>query len=139
MKMHLPTVLVIAAILLFAKPAMATTPEYGYGRYSYFSKGLSIQFEWNLRGVEKVKINGKTVTEAKSCEDTDPIAANFGSSGAYPCSFSFEVGTTTIRLDLVLVLNEYKLVRVGGVYSEWRNGKLKLSRVVEMKVKPLEE
>ena len=104
-------------LLLFPSPTTATGPEGAWGKYSYKSKDLSLEFSWNMDGIKNVLINGHSYAQIVSAESEN--RDNFGSEGVFPFWMKFEENNQEVkRLDLLLFFSNGKLKCVSGLYSD---------------------
>jgi hypothetical protein len=94
-----------------------TGPEGAWGKYSYKSKDLSLEFFWTIDGIKDVRINGFSYRKIVSAESEN--GDNFGSEGVFPFWIKFEENNQELkRLDLLLFFNDGKLKCVSGLYSD---------------------
>ncbi len=122
----------------------ATGPEAAWGRYSYKSKDLTIEFLWDIEGIRKVRVNGRNYPQTVSgvSENLD----NFGSDGVYPFWITFEENEKRAnRLHLLLLFDHHKLICVAGLYSETefqyvptKESRVKRTKAFQMNFTPLE-
>ncbi len=119
---------------LFPSPCTATGPEGAWGKYSYRSKDLNLEFSWNIEGIKGVRINGLSYPQIISAEIEN--GDNFGSEGVSSFWIKFEEsGQELKRLDLLLFFNDGKLKCVSGLYSDVAlpNAQKPQSRVIQAK------
>jgi hypothetical protein len=113
-------IVVLSSTLLlsvFPRPSLATGPEGAWGKYSYKSKDLSLEFSWTIDGIKDVRINGFSYSKIVSAESEN--GDNFGSEGVFPFWIKFKENNQELkRLDLLLFFNDGKLKCVSGLYSD---------------------
>jgi len=103
-------------VCLVPSPSPATGPEGAWGKYSYKSKDLTLEFSWDIDGIKDVRINGHSYAKIVSAEIEN--GDNFGSEGVFPFWIKFEESNQELkRLDLLLFFNDGKLKCVSGLYS----------------------
>ena len=127
-----PAVLITTLVLsFFPSLCQATGPEGAWGKYSYKSKELNLEFSWDIDGIKDVRIDGIGYARIVSAESEN--RDNFGSEGVFPFWIKFEESDQELkRLDLLLLFNDGKLKCVSGLYSDvaFPNAQNPQSRVI---------
>lgn len=121
-------------LLLWPLRSPATGPEGAWGKYSYRSKDLNIDFLWDIDGIRDVKIDGLRYSKVLSAENEN--GDNFGSEGVFPFWISFEENEKELkRLNLLLLFNNGKLKCISGLYShvELPNAQTHQFRIIQAK------
>jgi hypothetical protein len=142
MKIMRLSLLVIFLTLLLSLPASATGPEAAFGNYSYSSKDLNLSFVWDAEGIHHFVINGKKLKVKYT--GLEENLANFGSNGVWHFPITIEETPELDRyLNLILLINNDRLVKVSGLYHASTLGnkqsdgrKLLFSKTIEVRFRP---
>ncbi|HKW34068.1 MAG TPA: hypothetical protein VJN92_13745 [Candidatus Acidoferrum sp.] len=121
----------IFLLSLFSSPCRATGPEGAWGKYSYKSKDLDLEFSWDIDGIKDVRTNGHSYAKTVSAESEN--SDNFGDEGVFSFWIKFEDSNQELkRLDLLLFFSNGKLKCVSGLYSDvsFSNAQKSQSKVI---------